>query len=294
MNKSENMEIQVRWYEKLHSWDKALGLYKEKLEVNPRDQDCLLGQMRCLEALGEWGSLHNTAEQSFEAFTDDNRQRAGKLAAAAAWGLQHWESMERYVKIIPRDSQDGAFYRAIMAVHKLHYDEAQYFINLARDLLDTELTAMAGESYQRAYGAMVFVQMLSELEEVIQYKIIPERRPTLRAMWTERLQAGQKLAEDWQKIIQVHSLVLSPQEDTYTWLKYASICRKAGSFKLSHKTLVHLMGYDPSEHVGTPLSTIDPLVTFAYCKHLWTSGQKMYAYEQLTRFFNDFYQQGEL
>lgn len=230
MNRSENMEIQVRWYEKLHNWDKALGLYKEKLEGCKNDQDAILGQMRCLEALGEWSSLHDTVTQNFDALSEDNKQRAGKLAAAAAWGLHHWESMEKYVKVIPRDSQDGAFYRAILAIHKEHYDEAQRFINVARDLLDTELTAMAGESYQRAYGAMVFVQMLSELEEVIQYKIIPERRPTLRAMWWERLQAGQRLAEDWQKIIQVHSLVLTPQEDMFTWLKYASICRKSGSF----------------------------------------------------------------
>jgi FKBP12-rapamycin complex-associated protein len=61
-------------------------------------------------------------------------------------------------------------------------------IDSARDLLDTELTAMAGESYQRAYGAMVSVQMLAELEEVVQYKLIPERRATIRKMWWDRLQ----------------------------------------------------------------------------------------------------------
>lgn len=88
---------------------------------------------------------------------------------------------------------------------------------------------MAGESYRRAYGAMVVVQMLAEMEEVIQYKLVPERRSTLKAMWWQRLQAGQQLAEDWQRIIQVHSLVLSPQEDMHTWLKYASLCRKSGS-----------------------------------------------------------------
>lgn len=47
------------------------------------------------------------------------------------------------------------------------YSVAQDFIDRARDMLDTELAAMAAESYQRAYGAMVQVQMLSELEEVI-------------------------------------------------------------------------------------------------------------------------------
>lgn len=47
---------------------------------------------------------------------------------------------------------------------------------------------MAGESYQRAYGAMVSVQLLAELEEVIQYKFIPERQPVLRKLWWDRLQ----------------------------------------------------------------------------------------------------------
>lgn len=63
-------------------------------------------------------------------------------------------------------------------------------IDSARDLLDTELTAMAGESYQRAYGAMVSVQMLAELEEVVQYKLVPERQPTIRKMWWDRLQVS--------------------------------------------------------------------------------------------------------
>ena len=49
---------------------------------------------------------------------------------------------------------------------------------------------MAGESYDRAYGAMVSVQMLSELEEIIQYKLVPERRDIIKEMWWDRLQVG--------------------------------------------------------------------------------------------------------
>jgi len=59
---------------------------------------------------------------------------------------------------------------------------------LAREILDTELTAAAAESYQRAYGAMVSVQMLSELEEVIQYKLKPEKRHIIYRVWWDRLQ----------------------------------------------------------------------------------------------------------
>ena len=44
----------------------------------------------------------------------------------------------------------------------------------SRDLLGSELSALVGESYERAYGDMVRVQQLTELEEVIRYhQLIP-------------------------------------------------------------------------------------------------------------------------
>lgn len=291
MNSTMNMQVEVRWYEKLHNWDKALRLYEDRIVNDNKDDEALLGQMRCLEALGEWNSLHEVVERRFDYLETDKQQKAGRLAAAAAWGLHHWDSMERYVKVIPRDTQDGAFYRAILSIHKEQYDEAQHFINTARDLLDTELTAMAGESYQRAYGAMVVVQMLAELEEVIQYRLVPERRPTLKQMWWQRLQSGQQIAEDWQRIIQVHSLVLSPKEDLHTWLKYASLCRKSGSLMLSHKTLVMLLGYDPSVDHNLPIRCSQPQVTFAYTKHLWQDGNKVLAYNKLAQFLKEYTQE---
>lgn len=59
--------------------------------------------------------------------------------------------------------------------------------------MDTELTAMASESYQRAYNSMVTVQMLAELEEVIQYKVIAERRDDIKLMWWNRLMVLHKI-----------------------------------------------------------------------------------------------------
>lgn len=46
MQRNCEMQIQVRWYEKLHNWDKALGLYEERLTVDTNDEEALLGQMR--------------------------------------------------------------------------------------------------------------------------------------------------------------------------------------------------------------------------------------------------------
>lgn len=282
------LEIQVRWYEKLHNWERALGLYDEKLKKVGDDVESYLGQMRCLEALGEWSKLSELANNKWEALGNDGQSRAGRLAAVASWGLQDFEKMSEYVRCIPEDTQDGSFYRAVLAVHKEDFETGQKLIDQTRLLLDTELTAMAGESYERAYGAMVCVQMLAELEEVIHYKLIPERRENLKKMWWKRLRGGQRLVEDWQRIIQVHSLVVSPQEDVHTWLKYASLCRKSRQLKLSHKTLVMLLGMDPSQNTELDLPYVQPFVTFAYTKHLWMDGKEQLAYDKLSRFVNTF------
>ncbi|XP_032242839.2 serine/threonine-protein kinase mTOR [Nematostella vectensis] len=276
-----DVEIRERWYEKLHDWENALNAYKKKLDQDPEDIHLTLGRMRCMEALGEWGELHTVACDKWPDVSDDIRKQMARMAAAAAWGLGNWESMEEYTCLIPRDTQEGAFYRAALALHHDNFQQAQACIDAARDLLDTELTARAGESYNRAYGAMVSVQMLSELEEIIQYKLVHERREDIKRTWWNRLQGCQRVVEDWQKILQVRSLVLTPQEDMQSWLKYSSLCRKSGRLALSHKTLVMLLGSDPSKHPDLPLPTTYPQVTFAYMKHLWREGQKEEAFQHL-------------
>ncbi|XP_013416422.1 serine/threonine-protein kinase mTOR-like [Lingula anatina] len=279
-----DIKVQERWYEKLHEWTEALSAYEAKQEKEPDNVQLTLGRMRCLEALGEWGQLYQLSCEKWPLASDETRQQMARLAAVASWGLGQWDSMEEYSCMIPRDSMEGAFYRAVQALHVDQYTVAQQCIDKARDILDTELTAMAGESYNRAYGAMVNVQMLSELEEVMQYKLVPERRNSIKETWWNRLQGCQRVVEDWQRIIQVRSLVVTPQEDMRTWLKYASLCRKSGRLALSHRTLVMLLGVDPAKSPDQTIPTSHPAVTFAYMKHMWKSNKKNEAFENLHRF----------
>jgi FAT domain len=60
---------------------------------------------------------------------------------------------------------------AVLNGHSLKRMSAAAAANVdhARELLGTELAALVGESYERAYGDMVRVQQLTELEEVIRY-----------------------------------------------------------------------------------------------------------------------------
>ena len=120
---------------------------------------------------------------------------------------------------------------------------------------------------------MVNVQMLAEVEEVIMYRLIPERRVSIKSMWWERLMGCQRLVEDWQRILLVRSIVLTPQEDIRTYLKYASICRKSGRLKLSEKILTNLLE-----------TTTDETVSYAWAKHLWSSDREEEAFSNLQEF----------
>jgi serine/threonine-protein kinase mTOR len=104
---------------------------------------------------------------------------------------------------------------------------------------------------------MVRAQMLSELEEIIAYKQYadqPERQKTMRKTWMKRfgyllissttkpdfscrLQGCQPDVEVWQRILQVRTLVLKPEDDPGMWIKFANLCRKSERMALAEKTI---------------------------------------------------------
>ncbi|KAG7259354.1 hypothetical protein CRUP_032804 [Coryphaenoides rupestris] len=124
------LEIQATWYEKLHEWEDALLAYGKKLELAKEEPDLILGRMRCLEALGEWGQLHQQCCEEWTLVSEETQAKMARMAAAAAWGLGHWDSMEEYTCMIPRDTHDGAFYRAVLALHQDLFSLAQQCIDI--------------------------------------------------------------------------------------------------------------------------------------------------------------------
>ena len=281
-----NFKIKERWYEKLHEWEDALRGYNQKREINPNDTEAMIGEMRCLENLGDWHKLYHTADEAWSKITAQDQEKMARSAACSAWSLNEWPAMENYVSQIRHNSADSAFYKAVIEVHHKRYDYAQILIDQGRKNIESELAAMVGESYNRAYVALVQVMMLSELEEVIQYDLIPERRELIKEKWWKRLQGCQRTVEDWQKILQVHSLVLSPEEDMRTWLKFASLCQESRRTNASSRILCMLMGKDPSKTPEDPLPMNYPQVTFAYIKHQWKSNNKQVAFKYLQDFIS--------
>ncbi|EGC32838.1 protein kinase, atypical group [Dictyostelium purpureum] len=289
--KNHSVELKESWYEKLRRWEDALAAYekKQKTDVNVGIENTL-GIMRCLHALGEWERLSQLSVDTWksENIGDNTRVTIAPLAAAAAWNLSNWERMEEYVRGMNQDTVEGSFYRAILEVHHDNFDNAQILIEHARALVDTELTALLGESYNRAYKVVVRLQQLSELEEIIEYKKCsdnPERRNMIKNTWKTRLRGCQHNVDIWQSILAVHSLVISPHEELDMWLKFVGLCRKGSRLGLAQKTLAMLMGKDPAtSQFGGILPNTHPRITFAYIKQLWSAGAKQPAFEKLRTF----------
>ena len=111
------------------------------------------------------------------------------------------------------------------------------------------------------------------------------RRELMRSMWRERIYGVQRKVEVWQSLLAVRSLVLPMREETETWLKFASLNRKAGRTRQAHRTLLRLLDYDPSRCApGSPgygAGSGRPDVMLAYVKHQWVLGNRRDAFARL-------------
>lgn len=172
-----SMALKESWYEKLQRWDDALKAYQIKVDhTKPGSQphaEALLGQCRCLAALAEWDTLFNVCKNEWTRVEPPARRSMAPVAAHAAWQLGDWGQMKSYVDFISSHSgggAEGAFLSAVLDVHRGDLESAAESTERARELLGADMSALVGESYERAYSDMVRVQQLTELEEILVVK----------------------------------------------------------------------------------------------------------------------------
>lgn len=279
-----DLQLKETWYEKLQRWDDALEAYNRRELEEPDSMEVTMGKMRCLHALGEWEQLSKLAQERWTNSSSDIRRAVAPLAAAASWGLFQWERMDTYISVMKQDSPDRSFFNAILCIHRSNYEEASRQIVLARDLLATELTALVSESYNRAYGVVVRVQMLAELEEIITYKSLPadsDIRKTMRRTWMKRLKGCQRNVDIWQRMLKVRALVIKPKEDMDMWIKFSNLCRKSGRLGLAEKSLNRLL--EPEDSPNGPVEFY-PKVVYAQLKYMWAMGSQQEALDNLIEF----------
>lgn len=284
---NHDVELKETWYEKLQRWDDGLAAYEKKQIEDPDSIDATLGRMRCLHNLGEWERLSSLAQEKWVHANTDFKKVIAPLAAAASWGLGEWNSMDDYILYMKQDSPDSAFFRAILALHRNLYPQASSFIEKTRELLDTELMALIGESYNRAYNVVVRIQMLAELEEIITYKQSydnPERQEVIHKTWMTRIEGCQRNVEVWQRILKVRALVIAPKDDMVPWIKFSNLCRKSGRLSLAHKSLYGLLTNANKNFSQLDTLNNPPTVVYASLKYLWATGARDQSLAQMREF----------
>ena len=292
-SKLYRIELKESWYEKLQRWNDALHAYERRQQEDPASLAWTVGRMRCHHALGEWETLGELARQTWDSrqlATDaPSKAEVARLAAAGAWNLRNWQEMARYCASMPEDAVETSLFRAVLAVHTGAFPAAQVHIDQARRQLDSEFTALVGESYHRAYRIMIGVLQLAELEEIILHKqqTAAMPLPLLMRMWQHRIGLVQRDAEVWQDILSVRYLAVPPAQDPRTWLKFCSLCRKAGRSSLSRQLLVQLLGVDPELHPAHDFGSAEPAVVFAFLKQLWDDGSRQQALARMQSFVHE-------
>ncbi|KAI9216512.1 armadillo-type protein, partial [Blastocladiella britannica] len=278
------VKLKENWYIRLNRWEDGLVAYQRKALEDPYNFSIAESIMLCLHQLGEWEQLSTLVRDKWAGASPEEQRRIAVFGAGAEWSLSNWEAMDEYIRVLRPELVDGSFFRAILAVHRNLFPQAQQFITKTREQLDTELTALVGESYNRSYDVVVRTQMLAELEEIMQYKRnhdYPQAQEMLRLTWKNRLLGTQRSVDVWNRILKVRSVVLSPGEDMELWIKFSSLCRKSGRFGLAQKTLLNLLGFDPS--LNNVLQGSPPVV-YAYLKHMWTTGETTNALQLMQMF----------
>ncbi|KAL8658559.1 MAG: hypothetical protein Q9202_007526 [Teloschistes flavicans] len=275
--KYRDFDLKETWYEKLQRWDEALIAYRRREMDDPTSFEVTMGKMRCLHALGEWEVLSDLAQQKWSLSSIDHKRAIAPLAAAAAWGQKKWELMDNYIHEMKGASPDRSFFSAILAIQRNQFRDAYAHIEKAREGLDTELSALLGESYDRAYQVVVRVQMLAELEEIITYKKYEGdivKKAAMRQTWTTRLKGCQRNVEVWQRMLKVRALVVSPKDNVEMWIKFANLCRKSGRITLAQKSLEALHGSNVEPHpnilIGHGTNGI-PEIIYAMLKYQWVA-----------------------
>lgn len=220
------------------------------------------------------------------------QKKALKMCAKAAWRLGRWDDLEKYSSELvhgqgnqvtgavgsstaagPRDGNvprvdfDGAFFSAVLHVHREEWQKAAMAIDAARKAMDGRFTALMAESYNRAYPSIVTAQTLAEMEEIIEYRKIekgslgaahrhPANRPNsnearerLLSIWRDRLAGCRVDAEVHYSIMAVRSLILGPEDEVDSTLTLSELSRQAQRFKLAERVLLA-----PLEKLGVDLN----------------------------------------
>lgn len=238
------------------------------------------------------GSVHESGSLTFNSsqIAKRDKKKALRMCADAAWRLGQWDDLEKFSSELVHGQRltqpaatlalagplgdhtfahvgfDGAFFSAVLHIHRNEWVMAAAAIDAARKAMDSRFTALMTESYNRAYPSMVTAQILAEMEEIIDFKKLEgecqrsssrnpansvhagEARERLLSVWRDRLAGCRVDADVHSSILAVRSLILGPTDEVDATLTLSELSRQAQRFKLAERVLL-----DPLDALGADL-----------------------------------------
>ncbi|KAJ1957088.1 phosphatidylinositol kinase- protein kinase tor1, partial [Linderina pennispora] len=303
----ENAELYVR----LHRWDRALQIIDRQEHTSGPTTATTTMKLRCLFELSDWERL----VPLFQDISPDRHPSIAHIGANMSWTLGDLAGLEKYTPSLPTAGGERSFSEALVAVLHNRTTDAARAIKLARHELETDFSSHLAESYSRGFTHVFRCQMLTELEEVMEFRTAHsnrERQLAIAETWRLRMQGVPYDVNTWRRLLWIHSLAIRPIQDLDMWAKFINLCRKTRQMNIARHALCVLAndesGYmhecaraadcvsqDSIQVVGGEFSTLlsdqkldesvcmsqHPLLKYTYLKYLWANNHRQDAYQRL-------------
>ncbi|KAJ1882095.1 phosphatidylinositol kinase- protein kinase tor1 [Coemansia sp. RSA 486] len=280
-----DIEESAEWYTRLERWDDALKIYRQEEAEFGYSSTNLIGQIQCLYKVCDWESLVPIYDRIWQSSDSNLQSAAAMIGTNMAWAMNDIDRMVTYLPMLPSDSRDKSLSRALLAVYQNQFDNARAYIRSARAEMHNNLVSYLTESYGRGYMQVFRCQMLTELEEVISYKLAVnnrERQVAITNTWHKRLDGIRQDVGMWQKLLRLRSMVLRPILDLDTWIKYVNMCRTSNRMKIARRA-IHLLLEDEANF----MDEVNTLV-YMYLKFKWAANEHREAFQMLEMFTNNY------
>ena len=277
-------------YEKLMWWSESLKAHRERLAADPKNVAHAIGVLKALDAQGDVQKLLEQWRVLQKRLSRPDLPPIALYGARAAWLLQSWDDMEEAVKLMTGEGYVQAtalFYSAVISLHKGSIETARDLVTRCRANIDRDLSALVGESYDRAYRLIVSLQQLSELEEIANVlerreSNDPEVRTKLSDLWRKRLMMMAPDPIEWQGTLANHTLVLNPRDNLDMWLHFVSLSRMNGRQHMSEDVLTKLLQGDISTVLASNAAlSAPPSLIIAAASHIYEVSDRSKAMQLL-------------
>lgn len=102
-----------------------------------------------------WSGFHDEPNPDQKSKIKEQIKEVAPVAAYAAWNLSNWDKFKKYTKQLDKHPYEKYFFNAVLEIKfpskSGNYESALKYIDQARQHLDTKITSLLGESYNRAY-----------------------------------------------------------------------------------------------------------------------------------------------